>query len=61
MIAKLDFLTSRKFWALVVIGIISICKGMEVIGADIADPLTVFLYGFIGVNVVTKAIDKIGA
>ena len=59
MVDKLSFLTSRKFYALVAIAILGVLKGMGALGADIADPLMTFLYGFIGVNLVVKAVDSI--
>ena len=57
--SKLSFLSSRKFWALVVIAILGVLKGMNVLGSDIVDPIMAFLYGFIGVNIAGKVVDKI--
>ena len=59
MTDKLSFLSSRKFWALVVIAILGVLKGMNVLSAELVDPIMAFLYGFIGVNVAMKAVDKI--
>lgn len=63
MTAKLDFLTSRKFWALVLIAIINIVRAYGLISEEVATSLITFLYGFVTVNVATKVvtgISKIG-
>jgi hypothetical protein len=59
MSEKLDFLTSRKFWALIVVAVLTVLKSQLVLGAEIADPLIALCYGFIGVNIATKVVDKI--
>ncbi len=59
MTDKLDFLTSRKFWALIIIAVLGVLKSQAVLGAEIVDPLIALAYGFIGVNIATKVVDKI--
>ena len=59
MIAKLDFLTSRKFWALVAIAVLEVLRAEMILTSDIVNPLVALLYGFIGVNIATKVVDKI--
>lgn len=59
MIAKLDFLKSRKFWALVIIAIIGVLKDQMIISVDIANVINTFLYGFIGVNIASKISEGI--
>jgi len=49
-----DFLSSRRFWALVLIGIIKALETIGVINSIIADSLTVILSGFIGITTIDK-------
>jgi hypothetical protein len=51
---KLNFLTSRKFWALIAIAVIEVLRAEGIITSEIANPLVAFLYGFIGINLVGK-------
>lgn len=57
--SKFNFLSSRKFWALVIIAILGVLKAELVLDAAIVDPLIALAYGFIGVNLVTKTVDKL--
>jgi len=59
MTAKLDFLKSRKFWALIIIAIIGVLKDQMIVSADIANVINTFLYGFIGVNIASKISEGI--
>jgi tRNA(His) 5'-end guanylyltransferase len=54
---KLNFLTSRKFWALIAIAVIEVLRAEGIITNEIANPLVALLYGFIGINLVGKATE----
>lgn len=51
---KLDFLTSRRFWALVLIGVVQVLESEAIIGGEIAGALITILGGFIGLTTVQK-------
>lgn len=54
MIEKLDFLTSRRFWCLVVAVLIGGFRTIGYIPVEVADPIIKFLLGFITIATVDK-------
>lgn len=52
MIGNWDFLKSRRFWALVLIGIIQALETVGAIPSVVADSLKIILGGFVGITTV---------
>ena len=59
MIAKLAFLTSRRFWCLVAIAIIQLLKTEGILSDEIGVAFITILTGFIGLTTADKAIEAI--
>jgi hypothetical protein len=51
---KLDFLKSRRFWALVFIAIIGVLRVEGIISDEIATGIITILGGFIGIRTIDK-------
>jgi len=47
---NLDFLSSRRFWALVGIAVLGVLKTENIVSADIVNALVVILGGCIGIR-----------
>lgn len=60
MALDLSFLGANRFWAAVAICVLNILKAFGVLGADIVDPLTVFLFTFIGIRTMDRFAEKTG-
>lgn len=56
MITDFSFLTSRRFWALVVVAILGVLDVEGIVSGEVAKALEIILYGFIGV----RTIDRFG-
>ena len=56
---KLDFLKSRRFWALVVIAIIGVLQNETIISSDIAAAIITLLGGFIGIRTIDRFSEAI--
>ena len=57
---KLLFLTSTRFWALILIAIVKVLEGQMIISPDLANALYLIFAGFIGVRTVDRSAEKIG-
>lgn len=53
---KLDFLTSRRFWALVAISVVNVLVSETILAQEIGQALTILLAGFVGV----RTVDRLG-
>lgn len=51
---KLQFLTSRRFWALVVIAILGVLQQQKILSQEIVNALIIVLGGFIGIDTFDK-------
>jgi len=60
MNSKLDFLTSRRFWFLVLVAIIGVLDTEGIIPDEIAKSLIVILGGFIGIRTIDRFGEKAG-
>ena len=54
MITKLEFLTSTRFWALVIIAVVGVLQHEGIISLDIMNALDVILWGYVGVRTADK-------
>jgi len=54
MIGDFSFLKSRRFWALVLIGIFNALEAVGVISSVINQALVTILAGFIGIDTIDK-------
>jgi hypothetical protein len=61
MIGNWDFLTSRRFWALVLIAIIKVLESETIIPVFIGDPIIQVLLGFTVIGTVDKVAKAIVA
>lgn len=58
---NLDFVKSRRFWALVLIAVIGVLKTEGIVSGEIADGLIIILSGFVGIRTIDRIADKVGA
>jgi hypothetical protein len=54
MPSKLEFLTSTRFWSLVLIAVVGVLGKEGIISADIVNALQVLLWGYVGVRTADK-------
>lgn len=57
---KFIFLTSTRFWALVLIAIIGVLEAEGTLSAEIAVALVTILGGFVGIKTVDRFSEKVG-
>jgi hypothetical protein len=58
---SIEFLSSNRFWGAVAICVLSVLKTYSILGAEIVDPLVIFLFTFIGVRSIDRFSEKVGA
>ena len=58
MNAKLNFLSSRRFWGLVVIAVIGVLGSEGIISTDIVSAVVIVVGGFIGIRTIDRASGK---
>ena len=51
---KLNFLSSRRFWSIVIIAFLQGLEGAGIIGVQVANSLTTILGGFVVVTTIDK-------
>lgn len=56
---KLDFLKSRRFWALVLVAIIGVLQNEGIISNEIAVGIITILGGFIGIRTIDRFSETI--
>ena len=59
MIGDFSFLTSRRFWALVLIAIFGVLKTEGILGVDVCNALILILTGFTAIRTIDKVAESI--
>jgi hypothetical protein len=54
MVQKLDFLSSRRFWCLVVAAVVGVLKTEGVLPSEVADALITVTLGFVAIGTADK-------
>ena len=54
-----EFLTSNRFWALVIVAVLGVLKAENILDGAIVDPLIALALAFVGVRTVDRVADKL--